>query len=91
MGAELPLDPNLENSGAMLAGSIVHVRFVRKALSVCSSPHLLLWFESNGFQRHKRVAPLFTFAGTAPRFRIRKRGPSRSAENVNVPFSAAAP
>ena len=59
MGAELPLDPNLENSGAMFAGSIVQVRLVRKALSVCSSPHLLLWFESNGSQRHRRVAPPF--------------------------------
>ncbi len=53
----IPLDPNVKNSGAWLSGSIVQVRRVAESLKCHGLLHLLLRFESNGPERHMRVAP----------------------------------
>jgi 5-formyltetrahydrofolate cyclo-ligase len=45
----------------------VHVRLRAESLTCRSSSHLLLWFESNGSHRHRRVAPSDSALGAARR------------------------
>ena len=83
MGAGLPLDPNVETLGAMACRQHCACPLGAESLKCPQSPHLLLRFESNGFQRHMRVAPLsMAFGQNSSGFaRSRKSSPiaARSA------------